>query len=199
MRRLGTLLLGILLAPGLGAQAPSDSGAAHSRAEWRERFQKQRAARIKEALGLSDDQAAKLAATEKRFGSQRQAAFKEARGIHEALRGQFRPGIAANEDSVRKLLDAEEHSAATFAQLRTDERHELATYLSPIQIARFEMIRARMHRFGRHRGMGGRGMRGMGPGGPGGGHDGWGGWQHDEGKGGADGHPGDGGDGPGPN
>ncbi|HXQ30237.1 MAG TPA: Spy/CpxP family protein refolding chaperone [Gemmatimonadales bacterium] len=161
MRRIGTLLMLAVLAPALGAQAPGDSGGAHSRKEWRDRFEKQREARIKEALGLTDDQATKLSATEKKFAAQRRSAFEEMRGVHEALRGQLRPGVAANSDSVRKLLDAEEHGEEALAQLRHDERHEMATYLSPVQLAQLHMMRDRMRRFGMRGRMGRGGMGGM--------------------------------------
>jgi hypothetical protein len=156
MRRLGTLLLCMFLAPVLGAQAPGDSGAGHARQEWRERFQKQREARIRDALGLSADQAAKLSATHEKFAAQRKTAVEQMRTIRRALHAQLRPGVAANVDSVRKLLDADDRGTAALFQLRRDEQHEIATYLSPVQVAQLRMMRwaARLRmRFGR-------GMRG---------------------------------------
>jgi Spy/CpxP family protein refolding chaperone len=178
MRRLGTLLLFMFVAPALGAQAPRDSGVTHSRQEWRERVQKQREARMREMLGLTDDQATKLHATLERFATQRKSAFEEMGKLRQALRAQLRPGVAADVDSVRKLLDSEEHNASTLAQLRHDERHEMASYLSPVQLAQLEMMhRRRMGRF--HRGGGMRGQMWYRPGpkdgGPGGPPDGGGG------------------------
>jgi hypothetical protein len=153
MKRLGTLLLCMFLAPALRAQAPGDSGD-HARQEWRERFQKQREARIRDVLGLSADQAAKLSATREKFAAQRKTAAEEMRTIRQALRAQLRPGVAANVDSVRKLLDAEDRSTAALFQLRRDEQHEMGMYLSPVQVAQLRMMRwAARFRMGRGRGM----------------------------------------------
>jgi hypothetical protein len=172
MRRLGTLLLCMVLAPALGAQAPGDSGAGHARQEWRERFQKQRETWIREALGLSADQAAKLSATHEKFMAQRKTAVEEMRAIRQALRAQLRPGVAANVDSVRKLLDAEDRSTSALFQLRREEQHEIGTYLSPVQVAQLRMMRwTARFRMRQGRGMRGWMNRGMdrdhdGPGGP---------------------------------
>ena len=156
MRRFSTLLLCMVLAPALGAQAPGDSGTGHGRQEWRERFHQEREARIRDVLGLSADQAAKLGATHEKFAAQRKTAVAEMRTIRQALRAQLRPGVAANVDSVRKLLDAEDRSTAALFQLRRDEDHELTTYLSPVQVAELRMMRWAA----RFRMRYGRGMRG---------------------------------------
>ncbi len=142
----------------LAAQTPADSGPAarmhHPVGRWRE------------VLGLSDDQAAKLKATEQRFGDQRRAILERQRSLGLALRGQLHPGIAANVDSVRKLLDAREQNEGALAQLRRDENREMAGYLSPVQRARIQLMRERMA--GRFAHMGWRrGDRGRGWGGGG--------------------------------
>jgi hypothetical protein len=48
-----------------------------------------------------------LTPTEQKFAAQRRTAFTEARRVHDALRARLWPGVAANADSARKLLDAE--------------------------------------------------------------------------------------------
>lgn len=175
MKRLA-LLLFLAATPAVAqhAQTPADTtGRAHGR------FNHQRAARLKEALDLTDDQAAKLRSTETKFMEQRRAIMQRSRTVSQALRAQLRPGVAANADSVRKLLDASDENAGALMQLRRDERRELATYLTPVQQARFQLIRQRaMGRFGRFRGhRGGRGWQGHGRG------HGWGDGDDGSGKG----------------
>jgi Spy/CpxP family protein refolding chaperone len=174
-----TLMLLCVAATALAAQgkAPADSGRS---AEWqhrREEFRQRRAARVKQELGLSDDQAAKLHATEQRFFDQRRSLMEKGRAIREGLRGQLQPGVAANADSVRKLLDARQQLRATVAQLDRDQDRDLAAYLTPVQRARYELMHERMMMRARMRGQSGphQGPRRWGPGqGDGPGHGRWG-------------------------
>jgi Spy/CpxP family protein refolding chaperone len=157
MKRWGLLLL-LAAAPALAAQTPADTGRTAHRAV-------ARAERMRELLGLTDDQAVKLKATAQRFREQRQAIMKQQRELSGALRAQIRPGIAANSDSVRKLLDAREQGITALGQLRRDENRELAGYLSPVQRAQLQLARERWRgRFAhmrgyRHGGWHGRGSR----------------------------------------
>jgi Spy/CpxP family protein refolding chaperone len=130
----------------------------------RDELQRRMEATIKKDLNLTDDQAAKLHATHDKFEGQRRDLMKRGQGVREALRGQLQPGVAANTDSVKKLLDARQQIMASFAQLGRDMDRELATYLSPVQRARIELLHERMMargrgmmRDGRHGGPGGRG------------------------------------------
>ena len=78
MKRIAWLLL---LAPSLlAAQNPSDTGSATRHAEGPQR----RDAWIRKELGLTEDQAAKLDATEMRFAGQRRDLMKRQRAIFEA-------------------------------------------------------------------------------------------------------------------
>src|SRR5882672_8219763 len=90
---------------------------------------------VRKELGLTDDQAAKLHATHERFEPQRHKIMERQRAIHEALRGQLQPGVAANADSVTKLLDARQQNRAAMIQLGRDADRELAGYLNPVQRA----------------------------------------------------------------
>lgn len=176
-----TLMLGV--ASVLGAQghdhdrSPADTGRAA-------RMQRM-AAHINKELGLTDDQAAKLKGTFERFEPQRRRIMERQRSIREALRGQLQPGVAANGDSVSRLLDAKQQNRAALVQLGRDADRDLAGFLSPVQRARLEMMRERMMAGrGRMHGGPGRGMHGMH------GMDGQG-WDHRGGHGGEQ-HGGDG-------
>lgn len=181
MKRMAVLLL-LAVAPALTAQVPRDTAGMKAR---REEFQRRMEATIKKDLNLTDDQAAKLHATHEKFMGQRRDLMKRGQDIRDALRGQLQPGIAANSDSVKKLLDLRQQTMASFAQLMRDMDRELATYLTPVQRARIELMHERM--MARGRGMM-RGGRPDGRGGPPGrdGRDGRDGWRGGDGPGGDD-------------
>jgi Spy/CpxP family protein refolding chaperone len=150
MNRIVALLL---LTPSLlVAQNPSDTGNSDGR--------QRREAWVRGALSLTTDQAAKLEATRARFAPQRRAVMERRRAIVQGLRGQLQPGIAANADSVRKLLDARDQNRSALAQLQRDEEKEMAGYLSPVQRARLDLLRERFAGMRSRRGRGGRSGRG---------------------------------------
>jgi hypothetical protein len=156
MIRIGAVLL-LFAAPTLAAQNPADSGNARhhvrSYAEGRQRG----GARMRAMLGLTDEQATKLQATESRFAQQRRDNLVRRRAIAESLRDQLRPGIAANADSVRKLLDAGDQNRDGFVRLVRDEEKEMAGYLTPVQRARYALMQERLRqRFAGMRGRHGR-------------------------------------------
>src|SRR5207245_5912047 len=68
------------------------------------------------------------------------------RAINEGLRGQLRPGVAANSDSVRKLMDARDRNRATLAEIDRNENREVSGYLTPVQQARYQMMREQLRR-----------------------------------------------------
>jgi Spy/CpxP family protein refolding chaperone len=167
MKQMSGMAWALLLvaAPALGAQgkSPADTG----RAAMMQRME----THMKKELGLTDDQAAKFHATHERFFPQHRDVMERGRAIREGLRTQLQPGVAANADSVRKLLDARQQNRAAMTQLERDMDRELAGYLTPVQRARLEMMHEHMmmHR-GRGREPHGGNMR---PGGEGqGDHDG---------------------------
>jgi Spy/CpxP family protein refolding chaperone len=140
------LLLGAV--PALNAQGkpPMDTS-------WVAMMQRMEA-HAKKELGMTDDQAAKFHATHERFGPQLRDLMKKGRGIHEALRGQLQPGVAANTDSVKKLLDAWYQNRAAHLQLERDFDKDVAAYLTPVQRARLTMMHEHMMMRGRMRGHG---------------------------------------------
>ena len=61
-----------------------------------------------------------------------------------AIDDQMQPGVAANQDSLRKLLDAQRTGRAELAKIEQDEDQEMAGYLTPVQRARYEQMRGRL-------------------------------------------------------
>jgi len=146
MKRLW-LVLALVLAPGLAAQEPAapqrpdTAEAERLRAQIEERF----AQHVQEQLRLTPDQATKLRASQERFGSQRRALARQQMERRRALQDQMQPGIAANADSVRKLMDGVQAGRSAMLKIDQDEDREMAGYLTPVQRARYQEMRARLH------------------------------------------------------
>jgi hypothetical protein len=171
MTKLVVLSLAVLLVPGLTAQQRdsvrqrSDTGeAARLRTKIEQRFSE----RVQQDLKLTADQAAKLRASQERFGTRRRALMRQQMERRRALEEQMQPGMAANSDSVRKLMDGLRSGRGEMVKIEQDEDQEMSGYLTPVQRARYQQMRERfmqrvgeMRREGRGMGQGeGRGMGG---------------------------------------
>lgn len=143
MQRLLWVLL-LLAPPVLTAQDPQDTS--HEAQRLRQRILLRWHERVRQDLNLSSDQEAKLQDTEGRFTMRRREIAGRQRAINEALRGQLQPGVAANSDSVRKLMEARDRNRRTLADLDQDENKEMGSYLNPVQHARYQMMREQMRR-----------------------------------------------------
>src|SRR6266849_2058460 len=91
-----------------------------------------------EVLGLSPDQAVRFDSAQSHAWGQRRQLMIERRRINQALQGQMQPGMAANADSVSKLLDARRRVTQSLFQVDDQEDHELAGFLNPVQRARYQ-------------------------------------------------------------
>jgi hypothetical protein len=101
------------------------------------------AQRVKEELGLTDDQASKLRLTASRWFLERRRLEMEERTVRQALSGQLRPGVAANTDSVTRLTQRLLDLKVAYAETYREESKELG-YLSPVQRAQFHVLRERL-------------------------------------------------------
>jgi len=147
MKRLWMLSVAVLLVPGLAAQEPlpprgrPDSAEAERlRAQIEERF----AQRVQRELRLTPDQATKLRASQERFGTRRRALMRQQIERRMALQDQMQPVVAANGDSVKKLMDGFQAGRAEMFKIEQDEDREMAGYLTPVQRARYQMMRQRL-------------------------------------------------------
>lgn len=137
------LLLCGLWAAGAWGQTPRDddtAGAELLRLEIERRF----AQRVQAELGLTNEQLRQLHATQARVGPRRRQLAREALGFRLALQAQMRPGVAANPDSVRVYMDGLQRVRAAQLALDEEEDRDLAAFLTPVQRARFQMMRARL-------------------------------------------------------
>jgi hypothetical protein len=100
--------------------------------------------RMKEELGLTEDQASKVRVILGTLAVRRRALEQEERQLRQALANQLRPGVAANSDSVARLVDALTGHRVAFAQTFRDEMRELSAILNPVQRGQYLMLRDRL-------------------------------------------------------
>lgn len=119
---------------------------------------------VRSELGLSDEQMTQLHATNQKYFAQRRALALRQRDLRRALQQQMRPGMAADPDSVGRLNESLRENRARLFELEQSQEREMSGYLTPVQVARYRMLRERfMERVNqlRRRGVGGPGGPGM--------------------------------------
>jgi hypothetical protein len=112
-----------------------------------ERQLRQRVGRAVQArLQLSDAQMARLQKTNQSFEDRRRALVAEERQIRAGIAEQFAAGDRADQAAVAKLID----SAIGIQRARHDlvgqEQRELASFLTPVQRARYLDLQERLRR-----------------------------------------------------
>ena len=100
------------------------------------------AVHVRSSLGLSDDQAGKLDATEQRFEQQRQPIRARQRQINQALNAELATQ-APNQDRVKQLMSERQQNQLKLQQVNRDEDREMQGYLTPVQRARYQEARRR--------------------------------------------------------
>jgi len=145
MRRIAWILM-IALAPALGAQEQSDSGAIPADAaeaqQLREQIRQRWNDHVRSTLGLSDQQTAQVQATEQRFEQQRQPVRVRQRRINQDLNAELSAGTP-NEDRVKQLMNERQENQLKLQQINRDEDREMQRYLTPVQRARYQEERRR--------------------------------------------------------
>lgn len=100
--------------------------------------------RMREELGLTDDQAAKVRVTLGGLAAKRRGMEQDERRMRQALAFQLRPGVAANADSVGKLVESLTNHRIAYAQTFRDEMRDLSVILNPVQRGQYLMMRDRL-------------------------------------------------------
>lgn len=100
--------------------------------------------RVREQLGLTDDQATKVRAALGQLAVRRRGMERQERALRQALAFQLRPGVAADADSVAKLVDALTNHRIAYAQTFRDEMRDLSAILNPVQRGQYLMMRDRL-------------------------------------------------------
>ena len=148
MKKLVVLGLALVLfGPGIAAQQRDSASVPRDTAEagrLRQQIEQRFSERVQQDLNLSTEQAAKLRATQERYNARRRMLAQQQMERRRAIDNQMRPGVAANQDSLRKLLDAQRAGRAEIAKVDQDEDQEMSGYLTPVQRARYQQMRARL-------------------------------------------------------
>lgn len=103
---------------------------------------------LKNQLGLTDEQLRRLQATNRRFEGQRRALFMQEREVRAGIRTEVEAGDTTRNAQISTLLDRMLQIQRQRMDLMEAEQRELATFLTPVQRARYfgmeEQIRRRM-------------------------------------------------------
>ena len=97
--------------------------------------------RVVRQMGLSADQLPRFRSVVTDWAQKRQAVESDGAALRQALAGQLRPGIAADADSVARLVDALNANQVAYAQTFPDEMHDLTPILTPVQRGQFVLLR----------------------------------------------------------
>ena len=129
----------------------------------RERIEQRFGQMVQQELQLTEPQMQQLRTAVRAHTERRRELAQRQQAVNQAIRFQMRPGIAADRDSLARLLDAQTHLRVEHVQQEEQLERELG-FLTPVQRARFmQMMRTFEMRIQEIRM---RQMRGMGPGGP---------------------------------
>ncbi|HET8762322.1 MAG TPA: Spy/CpxP family protein refolding chaperone [Gemmatimonadales bacterium] len=167
MRRLVTGLLLLLAIPlAAGAQTPdSTAGRGAIRREVRQAVERERRTaeerqlverrlrnaiqqrftqRVATELNLQEKQLAELRATSEKYAGRREELSRRTEELRTALRGELRPGVAANDDSVERVVKELTELQVQRARLQQEELDDLSGFLTPVQRARYLVMQQRL-------------------------------------------------------
>ncbi len=139
MRKLWTLGLVLLASPLLAQQGPPP-GAETLRQQVMQRFLET----YRNQAGLTPDQDRRFQEIFRRSLQQRRDLQMRERDLWRALEGQMRPGVAANPDSVTRLLDAVMAQRAALVEQTRSEQREYGQFLTPVQRGQLVLMLERL-------------------------------------------------------
>ncbi len=139
-------LLGLLMLVGTAAPMMAQDSAqapGMGSAEMRQRIEARFTERVKTDLGLTEEQTVKLKQVAGDWFDKRRAMESEERELRQALQGQLRPGIAANSDSVSRIVNQLLDLKVKYAESYREENKQLG-FLTPVQRAQYYSLRERL-------------------------------------------------------
>jgi Spy/CpxP family protein refolding chaperone len=143
MMRIATLAIALVaLASTAQAQGGPGPGAEGLRRQVVQRFLEN----YRVEAGLTNEQYGKVQTIVQASFERRRAFQEQERGIVQALEGQMRPGVAANQDSVTALLDRLLQIQSERTEQARAEQREFAQFLTPVQRAQFVLAFTRLER-----------------------------------------------------
>jgi hypothetical protein len=132
------------------AQRVRDSALATDGAMRRQRLEQQLRQGIwriaKRRIDLSDDQMAKLEQTAGRFDGRRRALNQDERAQRQALRAELVRGDSGSQERVAAALDQLLQLQRRRLDMTGEEQKELATFMTPIQRAKYSALQEQLRR-----------------------------------------------------
>lgn len=101
---------------------------------------------VRRQLQLTDAQFRQLTAVNRRYDERRKQLLQQERGIRMALRGELLRGAQADQKHVSELLDDLMRLQQDRLDLLRQEQHDLSTFLTPVQRARYAALEEQMRR-----------------------------------------------------
>jgi hypothetical protein len=143
LRVLGLLLL--TASPVLAQQGPPGGGLGGPGAEaLRQAVMQRFLQNYRTQAGLTPDQDRRFQEVFRRSVEQRRELQQRQQELWRALEGQMRPGIAANPDSVTKLLEAVVAQQAAMVEQTRSEQRDYAQFLNPVQRGQLVLMMERL-------------------------------------------------------
>jgi hypothetical protein len=144
MRMLRAIVL-VSLAAGAGPAVAQEPAVDPVRAERLRRMVEERfAMQVREQLGLTDDQEGRLRSAMAGIAGKRRDMERQERALRQALNRQLRPGVAADADSVGRLVDMLTEQRVAYAETFREEMREVAAILTPVQRGQYLLLRDRL-------------------------------------------------------
>lgn len=100
----------------------------------------------KQRVGLSDDQMTRLEGTAQRFDGRRRALNQEERAQRQLLRRELAAPSGGDQGRVGEALDRVLQLQRSRFDLMAEEQRELATFLSPVERAKFTALQEQLRR-----------------------------------------------------
>jgi hypothetical protein len=146
-------------------QQPGRDSAAPARATLEQQVRQRIAMVTRQRLGASDDQMAKLEATNRKYDEKRRLIVDQERDIRMSLRDEMLRPDPPRQEQVAALLDRVISAQRQRVEISEQEQKELAGFLTPMQRAKYfaleQQVRQRMQQM-RNGLLPGRGGRGRG-------------------------------------
>ncbi|MGQ0764920.1 MAG: hypothetical protein ACT4OZ_04550 [Gemmatimonadota bacterium] len=136
----------ILAARSLDAQRPREPGLGPQRAQLEQRFRNRLRDVMQRRLELTDGQLDRLGGVNQRFEARRRELIAEERQVRLVMRRQLAPGTTADQDEIARLLERALRVQRERIDLIEAEQRELATFLTPLQRARYFGLQEQLRR-----------------------------------------------------
>jgi hypothetical protein len=100
----------------------------------------------KQRIGFTDEQMQRLGETTRRFEVRRRALAQDERAQHQILRAEILADTRADQGRVAAALDHLLQLQRQRVDLQSDEQRELATFMTPLQRAKFVALQEQVRR-----------------------------------------------------